>query len=609
MRIAIRLFAALLIVSMLAPRMWAAAPGELAGLWKAKKRFGPDAAGTLVIERSGGGYAADFMGRVLPVRVESGELAFELPDGGGAFRGKVDGTAITGHWVRPRTDVNAHAASPVWLVVDGVGRWRGNVAPLQDAYTLYLLLTKRDDGAFDAVLRNPERDFGTQMGVVRLATEGEALRLIGRRAGKEQDVANGRFDAENDVLMLTFPSRGGSYDFVRDSGDDSDFYPRGKNPARYSYRPPLAREDGWPTATLAEADISRPAIEAFVQRIVTTSMASPDAPQVHAILLARHGKLVLEEYFHGEHRDKLHETRSAGKSVTSVLIGAAMHAGSPLKLTTPVYATMNGQGDVDAQKRAMTLEHLLTMSGGFFCDDTNSDAPGNEDAMEEQEAEPDWYRFTLKVPQATPPGENAVYCSAMPNLALGMLGRVGGESPLYAFDRLLARPLKIARYSWYLDPLSRPYGGGGVQLVPRDFLKFGQLMLNGGVWEGRRILDRDFVERASSHLYHLRNIYYGYLWWGEDYPYKNRTVHAFSARGAGGQTVTVVPELDLVIGTMAGNYSSRKGMMAASNDLIGRTFLPMVLEKGDDPNTPVAERDYVSPYGASKDGSRIAPPR
>ena len=88
-------------------------------------------------------------------------------------------------------------------------------------------------------------------------------------------------------------------------------------------------------------------------------------------------------------------------------------------------------------------------------------------------------------------------------------------------------------------------------------MKFGQLMLNGGTWEGRRILSRDFVDHATAPLYHLANIYYGYNWWSEDFPYKSRTVHAVMALGAGGQIVTVVPELDLVIAFYAGNYSSR----------------------------------------------------
>ena len=101
-----------------------------------------------------------------------------------------------------------------------------------------------------------------------------------------------------------------------------------------------------------------------------------------------------------------------------------MHAGVPLKLSSPVYQVMNGGAfppDLEPQKRAMTLEHLLTMSSGYFCDDTNEEAPGGEEIMINQTDEPDYYRFTLKVPMVTAPGENSVYCSASANLALGMV--------------------------------------------------------------------------------------------------------------------------------------------------------------------------------------------
>jgi CubicO group peptidase (beta-lactamase class C family) len=587
---------------------------DLAGLWKAKKRFGPDARGTLVLQRSGGAWSADFAGRILPVARANGELTVTFPNDG-TFRGKLDGNgAVRGHWFRPGTPVNGGgrttpvSASRVVLKPDGLNRWRGNVDPGEDAFTFYLLLQPQADGAFHALLRNPEFDLGTQQGVERLTRDGNAVKLIGKRRGKEQEVASGTVDVENDVITLVFPSRGGSYDFVRD-GDDSAFYPRGKHPGKYAYRPPLALDDGWPVSTLDAANIDRAAMERLVQGILDMPMDSPDAPQSHGLLIARHGKLVLEEYFHEQHRDKLHNTRSASKSLTALVVGAALHAGVPLKLSSPVYQVMNGgafPADLEPQKRAMTLEHLLTMSAGYFCDDTNDDAPGNEETMWEQTAEPDFYRYTMKVPLATPPGENSVYCSASPNLALGMVGRAAHENPMSLFDRLIGEPMKIRRYDWGLDHAGNPYGGGGMNLLLRDFAKLGQLMLDGGTWQGRRIVSRELAARGASPLYHLRNIYYGYLWWIEDNPYKNRTMRTFSARGAGGQTVTVVPELDLVVATFAGSFSSRKGMFAASTEPIPRIILPAVREPGDARNAPVVERVYVSPYGPSKDGSRVS---
>ncbi len=552
-----------------------ASADELTGLWKAKRWFGPYARGPLIIQRTGATYTADMIGRTLPVRLDGGELTFELPNGQGKFRGRLHAAgAIVGHWTPPRALAMGGHGSPVELKPDGPNRWSGQVVPFDDVFTWYLMVARRPDGSLSAFLRNPERDFGGWLGVDRMVIEGNAVKLVGKRGG-----SNGTFDKDRETIILDFPSRGGTYEFTRE-GDESDFYPRGRNPARYVYRAPLQRDDGWPTGTLEEAGIDRPAMEKFIQLIIDMPMDSLNTPQIHGVLIARHGKLVLEEYFHGENRDKLHETRSAAKSLTATLIGAAMQAGAPLELSTPVYKIMNGgtfPRDLEARKRAMTLEHLLTMSSGYFCDDSNDDAPGNEDKMQEQEDEPDWYRYTLKVPMAFAPGERAIYCSANPNLALGVLSRATGESPLVTFDRLLGGPMKITRYGWGTDPVGHPYGGGGVQLLARDFMKLGQLMLNGGTWEGRRILGQDFVARASSPLYKIGERGYGYLWWGMDYKYQDRMIHTFQALGAGGQIVTVVPDLDLVIESNGANYSSR-GWRLFQYELIPKYILAAVHE-------------------------------
>lgn len=589
---------------------------QLTGRWKAKGRFGPDARGVLILEKIGSSYIADMAGRRLPVHIENGELVFDLPDRQGSFRGKSEGKDILGHWFRPGSPVNMHgggadspvALSPVLLRSDGVNRWRGIVAPLVDEFTFYLVVTKRPDGSLGAMLRNPERDFGNLLGVSQLTHTDNVLKLIGRRRGqeKDQEVSRGTYDSENQVIRLVFPYRGGSYDFSRDT-DESLFYPRGKHPQPYAYSVPAAVDDGWPVAHLDDVDIDRTVVERFVQHLVDMPMDPPDALQIHGLLIARHGKLVLEEYFHGESRDRLHPTRSAAKSVTAILAGAVMQAGFPLELASPVYQVMNEgsfPAGLDPQKRNMTLEHLLTTSAGFFCDDTNDQAPGNEDKMQGQGDEPDFYRYTLKVPLVTQPGERSVYCSANSNLALGMVGRVTAENPAYSFDRLVAGPMKISNYSWPMDPAGNPYGGGGTQFVLRDFMKFGQLILNGGTWDGRRILSESFATRASAPLYNLRGIHYGYLWWSEAIPYKDRTVRAVMALGAGGQIVTVVPELDLVTATFSAHYASRSNLDIKLS--VPQFIFPAVRERGDDRTSPAIEWKYKSPYGPSEDGSRVS---
>jgi CubicO group peptidase (beta-lactamase class C family) len=259
---------------------------------------------------------------------------------------------------------------------------------------------------------------------------------------------------------------------------------------------------------------------------------------------------------------------------------------------------------LDARKRTMTLEHLLTMSSGYFCDDTNEQAPGNEDKIwDSQEQHPDFYRTTLDLPLATPPGEKSVYCSMQSNLALGMVGRATKEFSLHAFDRLVARPMRLGRYAWALDGAGNPYGGGGLGLLPRDFLKFGQLMLNQGAWNGRQIVSRDFARRSIEPHYHLRRITYGYQWWAEDMPYKDRTVRAFLALGNGGNNIVGVPELGLVVAIYGANYGSRT--TGRIREIVPRSILPAVREPGDDESAPVADREYTNPYGRSDDGSRV----
>jgi len=579
---------------------------ELVGLWQAKRRFGPDARGPLVLRRGPDGWTADFLGRLRPVVADRVGLAFKLPDGEGSFLGQLapGGGRILGHWTQqPSVIHGSRFAVPVVLEADGPDRWRGEVVPLDDTFTLYLMVQKRPDGTLGAFLRNPERNIGVRYDVERIVRDGSAVRLVGRRnrASSETTLLGGTYDADNQVLTVAFPERGGTYDFRRD-GEHSAFYPRGKHPERYVYHPPPAQGDGWRTGTLDEVGISRPGIESFVQTLLDIPIESVHTPEVHGVLVARHGKLVLEEYFHGESRDRLHDTRSAAKSLTATVVGAAIQAGARLGLSTPVYAIMNGgafPADLDPRKRAMTLEHLLMMRSGFFCDDANPDAPGNEDAIADQTAEPDYYRYSLKVPLATLPGEVSVYCSMSPNLALGTVGLATGEPVLDTFDRLVAGPLGMARYAWPLDPAGHPYGGGGVRALPRDFMKLGQLMLDGGTWNGQRILAREFVDRASAPLHDLSGIQYGYLWWNIEYPYKSRKLRAFFAAGNGGQAVMVIPALDLVIAIYAGNYSDRTAI-TVQQDLVPKYILPAVREPGDDPSAPVVPRDFVTPYGTPR---------
>lgn len=538
---------------------------DLAGLWEARLRFGPDLRGSLTIARDPDGWRGEIAGRTAPVNVDGDRVALTLAEGDGAFTGRRDTSQakITGHWIQARTVTSGNRwASPMTLTRAGENLWRGEVIPLDDDYRLYLKITPRPDGSVAAVLRNPERNLARFIRIDSVERDGERVRFL---AVQEKGETKGRVLLEGTFrdggLTVGIPRAGGTYDFRRvGAGQPSDFYPRGRPTAPYSYRSPRAGEDGWPVASLEDVGISRDAITKFVQMLIDTPMDQPGALEMHGVLIARHGKLVLEEYFHGEHGGKPHDTRSAAKSLTATLVGAAIQAGVPLSPRSLVYEVMNGAklpAGLEPRKRALTLENLLTMTSGYYCDDTDEKAPGREDGILGQEEEPDYYKLALGLPMESDPGTHPVYCSIAPHLAGGVLSRAAGKSLPVLFQELVAEPMEMRRYYMNLTPTGDPYMGGGIRFLPRDFMKLAQLHMDGGTWKGRRILSEDWARRSTSPLGQLRGRGYGYFWWVDDRPYKGRTIRTYLAGGNGGQIAMAVPELDLVIGFWGGNYNDR----------------------------------------------------
>lgn len=560
---------------------------ELTGLWEAKRRFGPDIRGTLFIRQNGGNFEAEISGRVVPVKTEGGAISFTLPDGKGGFDGKFDArrTKISGHWTQERTtESGVLYASPVTLTKYAGNEWRGNVQPIDDTQTFYLMLKTRDDGSVGAFFRNPERNLGwLQFRADRIELEGNAVKLFAANKGRDtgQLLAEGRYDKDAGQLSIYMPRRGGTFDFQKVAGDaPSNFYPRGRPTENYRYTQPPALDDGWQTATLEDVGLSRSSIEKFIQAIIDTPIDSANAQEDHGILIARHGKLVLEEYFHGENREKTHDTRSASKSVVSDLMGAAIQSGVAVSPGNFVYKIMNGgefPADLEPRKRVITVEHLLTMSSGLDCDDNDPDSPGYEDKMWEQTDEPDFYKWTMALKMARNPGEKAVYCSASPNLVGGIVKRASGKPLPELFQNLLAEPLNIRRYYVPISPTGDVTFTGGHRFLPRDFMKLAQLHLNGGTWNGRRIFSEEWSRRAVMPLYSLPDykLDYGYLWWVKDYPYNGKTVRAYFASGNGGQIAMAIPDLDLAIGFYAGNYNDAGGR-TATNVYVPKYILPAV---------------------------------
>ncbi len=538
----------------------------LEGVWGAKRTFGPEVRGPLEILRSKGEWRARISRFDLPAQESSGRISFTLPDGEGSFTGRLEsnGRAMRGYWTQHLTvNDGAQYITPISLQADASGnRWQGDVVPFDDELTLYLVFSNAPDGRSLVFIRNPERNLGIQWQVDRIERAGDQVKLFGklRGRGEERLFGEGTYRAEDKILSLYFPGRGASYDFTPVEAQ-SGFYARGRAAPPYRYRAPVALDDGWKTATLADVGLAAAPIEEFV-RIATQDPKSVEDLDLHGLLIARHGKLVVEEYFRGFHRWKPHETRSAGKVVAAMLVGAAMQSGA-LDTSTKVYEALAADPSSDERKKRMTVEHLLTMSSGYDCDDWDGSRPGSEDHILDDMPDRDFYRYTLALPMEMEPGKQAIYCSINPNL-IGAVVAAATKRPIAEyFDERIARPLRMTRWHMNTQPTGEPYLGGGIKILPRDFMKLGQVMLDGGTWNGQHIMPKEYAIRAGSPLMTLRQqpagMRYGYLWWTIDYQYKEKTITAYFASGNGGQVVVVVPELDMVIACYGGNYNGRAG--------------------------------------------------
>src|SRR5205085_6845474 len=214
-------------------------------------------------------------------------------------------------------------------------------------------------------------------------------------------------------------------------------------------------DDGWPTASLADVGLEEKPIAALIEKILTADPAN-NPVNIHSLLIARRGKLVLEEYFYGYDQEQAHDMRSAAKTFAPVLAGIAHDRGIKIGPETPVYPLFSEQkpfANWNERKRRLTLKALMTMTSGFACHDNDATSPGNEDSMQTQVAQTDWYKYTLDLPMAAEPGgKHAVYCSADLNLVGGAVGHASGIWLPEFFDEHLARPLQFHGYHMNLMP-------------------------------------------------------------------------------------------------------------------------------------------------------------
>jgi CubicO group peptidase (beta-lactamase class C family) len=347
--------------------------------------------------------------------------------------------------------------------------------------------------------------------------------------------------------------------------------------------PLSANAADWTTAPPAAEGLSAAKLEAM-----NAAIKAGEFQKITSVLVARHGKLVFEAYYDEEGAETRRNTRSATKTVTAMLTGAALARSAIPSVNTPIKTYLKDRppaANPDPRKDKVTVEDLLTMSSIAECDDDNQFSRGNEERMYLIE---DWVGFYVDLPvrgfpdwnpkpEASPYGRSFSYCTAGV-VTLGQVVQNAVKTPLPTFaDEVLFKPLGIENPKWQMSPLGLAMGGGGLGLRSRDLLKLGQLYANGGRWDGQQVLPAEFIKASvTPHANARENTDYGYLIWLQSFPGSDGNAHkAWLMSGSGGQKVAIVPDLDLVAVITTANFGVRQPH-AISEKLIAEHILAAV---------------------------------
>jgi CubicO group peptidase (beta-lactamase class C family) len=268
----------------------------------------------------------------------------------------------------------------------------------------------------------------------------------------------------------------------------------------------------------------------------------------HAILVARDGRLLIDDYFLGDDRATLQDIRSCTKSVASILVGIAIDQrfleGVDQELMD-FFPDYQRPSDWDPRKDDITLHHMLTMSWGI-------DAPDFESSQSFTSIERyrvGWVEELLSLPVAYDPGSRYVYSSAATCMFAPILERATGMPVEVFAERYLFQPLGITDYRWTPLPDGYPMIGGALWIRPDQWLRLGLLYLREGEWNGRAIVSPEWVRRSTSEQIEVSpevNIHYGYYWATDQVRIHGAWHKGFHHTGHGGSILGVIPDLNMV---------------------------------------------------------------
>jgi len=326
---------------------------------------------------------------------------------------------------------------------------------------------------------------------------------------------------------------------------------------------PERRDDGLNVADLSSVKSDEEALSQLVAKL-----GDGEFGEVCSILVAKGDTLLLEQYFGDAGIDKLHPTRSHTKSVTSYAVGKAIEQGKIKSVDDPILKYLP---EVDASKvlpgvEKLTIKDCLTMSAGL-----RSDGKLKKPKRFKKDTHVPWILEDWTTELVT--GKRRFsYSYSDPIIISHVLFNATGKTIEEIAVEHFFQPMGIKKYKFRTLGTGLTYPIDNMELRSRDILKLGLLTLNGGVWNGKQLLNEAYIDEATSpHTIVNQKESYGYFWWVNRILIEGKPCEVKTAFGAGGQMIYVVPERDLVVVFTAEKADKRK-LLGILQDIVVPAF-------------------------------------
>jgi len=281
--------------------------------------------------------------------------------------------------------------------------------------------------------------------------------------------------------------------------------------------------DGLPRGRPEAQGVSPAAILAFLDE------AERGAFELHGFMLWRRGQVLAEGWWEPYGPQRRHMTHSLTKSVTVCAVGMAVAEGRfGLDDKVVSFFPEHLPPVVSPNLAAMTVRDLLTMRTGHAAMTSGSVW---------RQIRTSWIAEFFKIPVVNPPGTQFVYTSAATYMLSAIVTKTTGQPVADYLKPRFFDPLGITGYEWEVGPEGISPGANGLSWKTVDSLKLGILHAQNGVWNGRQVLTKEWVD--AVHQPHTKDKY-GYQWWlGPN--------GAYNADGLFGQYAVVFPAHDAVL--------------------------------------------------------------